>query len=98
MRDASPLPPNSKGLQRTGLHCQCCGRIIVLSVQGLYSVPARGSSQRFCSAACRHTAAAKPRFSRTPRSSSKVDEDDDSTPDPSSGGARSSRHPGANSG
>jgi ribosomal protein L24E len=56
MRDASPLPPNSDGLQRTGLHCQCCGRIIVRSVEGLYSIPARGSSQRFCSAACRQAA------------------------------------------
>ena len=27
MRDASPLPPNNDGLSRTGLRCQCCGRL-----------------------------------------------------------------------
>jgi hypothetical protein len=56
MRDAFPLPPNSDGLERTGLQCQCCARTIVLSVEGLYSTPTRGSSQRFCSPACRQAA------------------------------------------
>lgn len=53
MRDAFPLPPNQDGLARTGITCQCCGRVTVLSVQGLFQTSARGSAQRFCDPACR---------------------------------------------
>ncbi len=56
MRDAFPLPPNQDGLARTGLTCQCCGRVIVTSVEGLFQTPARGSNQRFCDQACRQAA------------------------------------------
>ena len=56
MRDAFPLPPNSHGLERTGLYCQCCGREIVLSVQGVFAYAPRGSSRRFCDPACRQAA------------------------------------------
>ena len=56
MRNAFPLPPNQDGSNRTGIHCQCCGRLIVLSVQGLFQTPARGSTQRFCDSACRQAA------------------------------------------
>ncbi len=56
MRNTFPLPPNQDGSNRTGIHCQCCGRLIVLSVQGLFQTPARGSTQRFCDPACRQAA------------------------------------------
>jgi len=56
MRDAFPLPPNEGGLGRTGLHCQSCGRVIVLSVEDLFQTPARGSTRRFCEPACRQAA------------------------------------------
>ena len=56
MRDAFPLPPNGDGLNRTGLKCQHCGREIVLSVEGVFNVPARGSTRRFCDPACRQAA------------------------------------------
>ena len=100
MRDAFPLPPNNDGLKRTGLKCQCCGRTIVLAVEGLYSTPKRGSSQRFCSPACRQ-AAYRGRQAH-------VQEDTPTqqhggrgrglNPPAAPTGARSSRHPGANSG
>jgi len=41
MRDAFPLLPNQDGLARTGLTCQCCGRVI--SVEGLFQTPTHGS-------------------------------------------------------
>jgi len=56
MRDAYPLPPNQDGLARTGLACQCCGTLIVLSVEGLFVWPSRGSNRRFCTPACRQAA------------------------------------------
>ena len=56
MRDAFPLPPNQDGLARTGITCQCCGRVIVVSVEGLFHTSERGSAQRFCDQACRQAA------------------------------------------
>ena len=84
MRDAFPLPPNSHGLERTGLHCQCCGREIVLSVQGVFAYAPRGSARRFCDPACRQAAYRRRVASveeNTPPSD-KVDGDDNSTPHP----------------
>ena len=54
MRDALPEGPD--GLVRSGLVCECCGRVVVTIVEGLFSNPAVGSVQRFCSAACRQAA------------------------------------------
>jgi len=56
MRDAIALQPSRDGLQRTGLQCQCCGRVVVLAVAGLFTNNPRGSSRRFCSPACRQAA------------------------------------------
>ncbi len=56
MRDAFSLGPNRHGYELTGMHCECCGRQIVLSVQEHYKLPARGSTQRFCDPACRQAA------------------------------------------
>ncbi len=56
MRDAFVLPPSRDGHERTGLRCQCCDRIIVLSVEGLFDNRARGSARRFCDPACRQAA------------------------------------------
>ena len=81
---AFPLPPNSHGLERTGLHCQCCGREIVLSVQGVFAYAPRGSARRFCDPACRQAAYRRRVASveeNTPPSD-KVDGDDNSTPHP----------------
>ena len=54
MRDALPEGPD--GLVRSGLACECCGRVVVTAVEGVFSNPAVGSVQRFCSAACRQAA------------------------------------------
>lgn len=54
MRDA--LPEGSDGLARSGLICECCGRVVVITVEGVFSNPAVGSVQRFCSASCRQAA------------------------------------------
>jgi hypothetical protein len=54
MRDA--LPEGVDGSARSGLACECCGRVVVTSVEGVFSNPAVGSVQRFCSAACRQAA------------------------------------------
>ena len=54
MRDA--LPPSPEGLARHGFTCQCCGRTVVTAVEGLFTNPARGTTQRFCSPACRQAA------------------------------------------
>jgi len=56
MRDASVLPPGPGGNKRRGLQCQCCGRLIVISVEGIFYNPARGSTRRFCDPACRQAA------------------------------------------
>jgi hypothetical protein len=50
MRDAS------ESRQRFGFTCQSCRRFIVTGVEGLFSNPSVGSSQRFCSPACRQAA------------------------------------------
>jgi hypothetical protein len=54
MRDA--LPPTPDGRARHGFTCPVCDRQIVTSVEGLFTNPARGSRQRFCSPACRQAA------------------------------------------
>jgi hypothetical protein len=54
MRDA--LPPSPAGYPRRGFTCQACGRLVVTDIEGLFTNPARGSSQRFCSPACRQAA------------------------------------------
>lgn len=54
MRDALPEGPG--GLARSGLICECCGRVVVTTVEGVFSNPAVGSVQRFCSASCRQAA------------------------------------------
>lgn len=54
MRDALPEGPG--GLARSGLICECCGRVVVTTVEGVFSNPAVGSVQRFCSASCRQPA------------------------------------------
>jgi len=56
MRDAFPLPPNRDGLARTGLACHCCGKLIVLCVEGLFANPCPGGTRRFCTPACRQAA------------------------------------------
>lgn len=50
MRDASDP------LTRKVCRCQCCGRDIVISVEGLFSNPEPGSARRFCDPACRQAA------------------------------------------
>jgi hypothetical protein len=54
MRDA--LPPNAAGHARHGFTCQSCGQLVVTDVEGLFSNPERGSTQRFCTPACRQAA------------------------------------------
>ncbi len=54
MRDA--LPDGPAGLARSGLSCECCGRVVVTTVEGVFSNPVVGSVQRFCSASCRQAA------------------------------------------
>jgi len=100
MRDASPLPPNRHGQERTGLHCQCCGQEIVLAVEGVFALTPHGSAQRFCGPACRQAAYR--------RRQALVDENTPPqrqggrrrqlNPTPAADGAKSDRHPGANSG
>ena len=50
MRDTSDRPG------RKACRCQCCGRDIVVSVEGLFSNPEPGSTRRFCDPACRQAA------------------------------------------
>jgi len=54
MRDA--LPPSPDGLARSGFTCQACGQVVVTEVEGLFTVPTRGSSRRFCNPSCRQAA------------------------------------------
>ena len=54
MRDA--LTPSPEGLPRYGLRCQCCDRLVVTDIEGLFTNPTRGSTQRFCSPACSQAA------------------------------------------
>ena len=54
MRDALPEGPD--GIACSGLVCECCGRVVVTTVEGVFSNPAVGSVQRFCSASCRQAA------------------------------------------
>jgi hypothetical protein len=54
MRDA--LPPSPAGLPRYGFTCQACGRVVTTEITGLFTNPTRGSTQRFCSPACRQAA------------------------------------------
>ena len=54
MRDA--LAPSPEGLPRYGFTCQCCSTTVVTTVEGLFTNPARGSTPRFCSPACRQAA------------------------------------------
>jgi len=99
MRDASPLPPNRDGLDRSGLHCQCCGREIVLSVEGLFTTTARGSAQRFCTPAWRQAAYRRRRAQAAEDAplQQRGGRGRRLTTEPP-GGAKSDRHPGAKSG
>lgn len=54
MRDA--LPERLDGLAPSGVVCECCGRVLVTAVEGVFSSPAVGSIQWFCSASCRQAA------------------------------------------
>jgi len=54
MRNA--LPPNAAGYPRHGFTCQSCGRIVVTDIEGIIRNPERGSTQRFCTPACRQAA------------------------------------------
>jgi hypothetical protein len=54
MRNA--LPPNAAGYPRYGFTCQSCGRIVVTDIEGVIRNPQRGSTQRFCTPACRQAA------------------------------------------
>lgn len=54
MRDALTEGPD--GISRRGLVCECCGRVVVTAVEGVFRNPAVGSVQRFCSSACRQAA------------------------------------------
>lgn len=54
MRNA--LPPGPDGARRWGMVCACCGREIVLAVEGVFVNQRRGSSRRFCSPGCRQAA------------------------------------------
>jgi hypothetical protein len=54
MRDA--LPPSPYGLARYGFTCQACGQLVVTDVDGLVHYPNHGSTQRFCTPACRQAA------------------------------------------
>jgi hypothetical protein len=50
MRDASDRPAREVSI------CECCGRDIVVAVEGLFRNPQPGSRRRFCSPACRQAA------------------------------------------
>ncbi len=50
MRDASGTPA------REAFVCACCGREIVVKVEGLFAEPKVGSPRRFCDHACRQAA------------------------------------------
>ena len=50
MRNASEAPT------RTGFTCASCGRYTVTAVEGHFANPRVGSTQRFCSPACRQAA------------------------------------------
>jgi hypothetical protein len=50
------LPPTPDGYPRYGFTCQACGRAVVTTVEGLFHNPTRGSTQRFCTPACRQAA------------------------------------------
>ena len=50
MRDASQRPA------RELFRCQCCGREVVIAIEGLYRNPQPGSPRRFCDPACRQAA------------------------------------------
>ncbi len=50
MRDASGTPA------REAFVCACCGREIVVKVEGLFADPKVGSPRRFCDHACRQAA------------------------------------------
>lgn len=63
MRDA--LPPSPHGAPRYGFRCQCCGQLTVTDVEGLFANPTRGSTQRFCSPACRQAAYRRRRVGAT---------------------------------
>jgi hypothetical protein len=54
MRDA--LPPSRSGLPRYGFTCQACQQVVTTEITGLFTTPNRGSTQRFCSPACRQAA------------------------------------------
>ena len=54
MRDA--LPPSRSGLPRYGFTCQACQQVVTTEITGLFTNPHRGSTQRFCSPACRQAA------------------------------------------
>jgi len=101
MRDAFPLPPTEGGLDRTGLQCQSCGRVIVLSVKDLYQTPARGSARRFCDPACRQ-AAYRRRQAHVPENTPAQQQGGRgrnlNPKPPQPGGAKSSRQGGAHSG
>jgi hypothetical protein len=50
MRDASGTPA------REAFACACCGREIVVKIEGLFVDPQVGSPRRFCDRACRQAA------------------------------------------
>jgi hypothetical protein len=50
MRDASGTPA------REAFVCACCGREIVVKIEGLFAGPKVGSPRRFCDHACRQAA------------------------------------------
>ncbi len=54
MRNA--LPPSRSGLPRYGFTCQACQQVVTTEITGLFTNPNRGSTQRFCSPACRQAA------------------------------------------
>ncbi len=98
MRDAFPLPPNREGLSRTGLQCQSCGRVIVLSVEGLFQTPARGTAQRFCGPACRQTAYRRRQANVPENTPAQRQGGRRRNLNPAAGGAKSDRQGGAKSG
>jgi hypothetical protein len=50
MRDASTVPA------REAFTCACCGREIVVKMEGLFADPKVGSPRRFCDHGCRQAA------------------------------------------
>jgi len=50
LRDACDQPA------RELFGCECCGREIVIAVEGLFADPKPGSPRRFCDPACRQAA------------------------------------------